>query len=368
MPKLRTTLTFWITLFFLLCIGLQYFPVIPAINGFFLVTAGIIWVGYLPHLIALAFVIDILIRKKFPKFLLILPLLPYAAYYVFFALDTRYLKNIEQELQSQNPAAIIQYDPSLHDLIVPDGLSALAQRYKIPVIYEGNINVSERYLSSRIITGDFCKNIRGLHPSINSFGVSWNDGKNLASFIRFHNICVLRMPDTPKKQRLIVQKKNLFDKFKKPEPNLKKTEYGFYLEQEQIGTFTTARYETMPRFPKLVIGCVPLPKQQCIVQLRYENKNLNVFPSGCDIDKYGEAPITQMLKIEKYTEADLKNFQNDPAFEKLLKELITQKQEADTVLKEWQSKHGDPYEEIFKGTPQSDLKPLPKTESSDIEK
>lgn len=339
MPKLRTTLTFWIALLFLLLVGLQIFP----LTGVFLMMVGApIWVGFFPHLIALALVTDILIRKKFPKFLLILPLLPYAAYYIFFALDARYIKIIEQELQSQNPVEIITYTPDQHNLIVPNHYNHLIDRYKIPVIYEENINHPEKYYSYRILTGDLCVQSRGIKEHGHTTGtISWKMEKPFA-YKNFTNLCKLKMPEAPQKQHLIIIKTNRnTGENKKPSPRTVTAEYDFYLGQKHLGSFITANYTAMPRFPIFVIGCALISSRaawKCVYQLRYNKKVLNTFPKNTDLEKYNKNPVAQMLKIEKYTEDDLTNFQNDPENERLLKELIAKKpapQPCDDPDNEW---------------------------------
>ncbi|MBL1147646.1 MAG: hypothetical protein HND56_12380 [Pseudomonadota bacterium] len=326
MPKLRTTFTFWTTLIFLLFVGLQYFP----LTGVFLMMVGApIWTGFFPHLIALAIITDILIRQKFPRFLLVIPLFPYAVYYVFFAVDGLHIKEIERELQSQNPVKIITYNPDKYALIFPQYHARdFVQHYKVPVSYEANSNRPEGYTAYRIITGDLCVQSRGIkeHSHVTST-VSWKE-KALFAYKNFTNLCKLEIPESPTKQHLTIRIEGISKESNKSPQKLQKIEYSFYLDEKPIGIFTAAQYVARPRFPKFIIGCALIsnpPAWKCVYQLRYKRKVLNTFPKNTDLEKYGTNPIAQMLKIEKYTESDLESFKNYPETEKYLKELIAKK-------------------------------------------
>lgn len=137
-----TSLTTWLLLIFAVLIILQVIP----FTGIFLMFVGApIWVGYMPHLIALALFFDLLIKKA-PKSLLLIPLLPYFSYYAYYAIEKVEISRIEQNISSQNPSEIFPYDPSVHSLITESNMTAY---YKIPVSYNRNHNFPEGYLSHR---------------------------------------------------------------------------------------------------------------------------------------------------------------------------------------------------------------------------
>ncbi len=105
MKFLFAPLTFWALLVFGILIGLQWFP----ITGIFLMMlAAPIWVGYMPHVVALALFFDLLIKKA-PKILLLVPALPYLVFYGYLFTEVMKIKNLAAWLQRkyQPPAETI---------------------------------------------------------------------------------------------------------------------------------------------------------------------------------------------------------------------------------------------------------------------
>lgn len=329
MRFLRTSLTFWALLVFGILVGLQWFPVTGVILMMF---AAPIWVGYMPHVIVLALFCDLL-AKKAPKIFLVVPILPYIIYYGYFFAEGVTIKNLEAGLKEQNPSEIIAYDPELHSLIAD---SPMVEYYEIPVSYSHNDNVPEGFLSHRLVTQSLCKKAKGIKEFTNAFGVSWISYGKKFHYKSFPNVCLFQTPEKPGKALLKVGRFEDNDKRQK----LQKTTYKFYLDNKFLGEYTVAYYVSLPIFPQFFIGCSLIssaPEWKCFSQIMRKKRVLDTFPSddgGNNRQDYWI--VARLLGIRKYTEEDLKNFQDSSETKRVLGDLIKQKDnETSEDIDEW---------------------------------
>lgn len=327
----RSSLTFWVIVAFCLICALQIFPW----TGIFLMFFGApIWTGYILHLIAVAMVIDV-VYKKLSKAVLFIPLVCYGAYYSMFLSETFFIKDIESNLQRENPSEIIAYNPEEHSLIANPHM---IKEYKLPVVYSVNRNSPEGYLSNRLATKELCKAAKGVHDSAHTFGVSWyRFGENFYSKA-FPNVCDFRMPDRPDKKLLRVSPKESDE----DGGHLKKTTYSFFLEQEFLGEYVGASYEKMPLFPKFFIGCGLIsstPAWKCYFQLIRKRIVLETFPALSVGAEAGDSHIARLLSIQKYTAKDLLSFTDYPETREKFFKLMRGKDELD----EWGLRKDNPY-------------------------
>lgn len=319
--SIRSTLTFWTTIFFVAICILQ---VIPWTGIFLMIFGAALWTGYILHLIAIALIIDIF-NKRIPKIFLCLPLLAYGIYYLTFLSEVRNIKAIEFTLQQENPSEIIPYNPAEHSLVID---KSLTKHYKVPVDYTPNHGFPEGYLSNNLATRELCNIAKGSRDSLYAFGVIWlKFGKN-PYHKNFSNVCEFRMPDTPDKEILKVTRSEEKDE----NDNLHKSTYSFYLDQEPLGKYISASYTKMPAFPKFLIGCglnSRVPAWECFFQLRRDRIKMSTFPEGADQNDLDMSPIARLLKIERYTETDLSSFVDYPETREKLLRLAAGKDDVD---------------------------------------
>ncbi len=298
-------LTTWCCVAFALMVLLQWLPITGVILMMF---AAPYWVGFMPHIIAGAFLIDIL-TKKTSKVFLIIPFIPYAIYYVCFFLELNHIQKIESDLKAQNAIEILKYNPEIHSLIMSGNMT---DHYKIPVSYSPNPNFPEAHFSHRLATQDLAQRARNTRDWIQIHSVRWYGfSANRFSSKKFNHISRLSMPEKPTKKILEIKKQEVDGKNKK----LKNIKYSFILEDKVIGTAYSATYSALPIFPKFIIGCALIssaPEWKCLTDIRYQKKELDVFPNENNTKKYGNSIVAHMLKIEKYTEDELSNFKDDP--------------------------------------------------------
>lgn len=335
-PSIRSTLTFRLVIIFVVVCALQ---VIPWTGIFLMVLGAPIWTGFILHLIALALVLDA-VRKRVPKTLLLIPLLLYGAYYLMFLNEEQSIKNIETAFQQTNPSEIIAYNPAEHSLVAE---ASLIQKYKLPVIYSPNSNFPGGYLSNRLATKELCKAAKDeSNFTYASTPVWYRSGKNIYDRKYLPNVCDFRMPDRPDKTILKVLRSDV----DAVDNHLLKTTYSFSLGQDFLGEYVSAYYKKMPIFPNFFIGCGLIsstPAWKCYFQLARERVTLDTFPKSSGQDEQDISPIMRLLKIEKYTEHELRSFTDYPETREKLLKLAEGKDDLD----EWGLRKGNPYKPII---------------------
>lgn len=321
--SIRSTLTFWTIIFFVAICALQ---VIPWTGIFLMVFGAPIWTGYILHLIAVALLVDIF-YKRVPKLFLLIPLSIYGIYYLTFLSEFINIKSVESVLQQENPSEIISYNPVVHSLVADE---SLIKNYKIPVVYSLNHNFPEGFLSNRLATKELCNVAKNSRDSLYAFGVSWHKFGKSPYHKSFPNVCEFKMPDKPDKKILKVTRSEEKDK----NDNLHKSTYSFYLDQEPLGKYISATYAKMPAFPIFFIGCglnSRAPAWECFFQLRRERITMSAFPQGADQDDLAISPVARLLKIERYTEIELRSFVDYPE----TKEQLLRLAEGKDAVDEW---------------------------------
>lgn len=299
-------LTTWCSLFFVLLVILQWFTPIGLL---FIMLGAPIWVGFLPHIIASAVVIDVF-AKKLPRWLVILPAAPYVIYYVFFILEFGDIKKIENDLKAQNSTEILRYDATIHSLVLS---SRISRFYNAPVSYSLNSNYPEGYIARRLVTRDLAHKVKESRESIQVHNVTWYSfgSKRLLSK-KMPNVAWINIPEEPTKEILAVTSQEIDSQNEK----LKRVEYSFVLNGNNIGTAYSATYAKLPVFPRLTIGCVLNNSGKfawkCLIDFVYQKRKLRVLPNESDSEKYGTWIVSHMLQIEKFTDDDLMSFENDP--------------------------------------------------------
>lgn len=328
MRFLFSLISFWTALIFVVLLGLQWFPLTGVFLMFF---AAPIWVGYIPHLIAFVSVFD-LVNNNAPRYMLIVPAIPYFIYYVFFFFDQRTIHNMETELRDKNPSEIISYNPTKHSLVIDSNMTG---RYVIPVSYRHNDNYPEEYLSHRLITLRLCNEVKGVKEFSRTYGVFRSSDKKHKSRIRYSNLCYFSMPEKPSQKLLKVEKIRQDSK----KDNFKKNIFHFYLDDEFLGQYINASYMALPSFPKLITGCFLISspaKWHCMFEFQRGEKILNTFPLNNQINSYNDWFVARLLKIKKYSDYELQNFQDFPKNTEVLSALIeSNKNETSDDFDEW---------------------------------
>ena len=343
-PALRSTFTFKIILVSLILMALGMIPYPYPLNIFAFILYFplniIISIGCFPHLILLCMAADIL-NKKASKILLLIPLLPYALYYVFFVHEAFHIRGIERNMKEKKPSEVITYNPQIHSLVIDHAINA---RYKVPVRFVRNPGFPDGYESSRLASRKLYAR-RGLsnryevmaHMSWSLFFPQIPKGAE-----EFKNIGNFYSSEKPDKSLLEVQ----ISRKRQPDPLLDEMIYKFSLNQKIVGEYTNGSYQKLANFPMLYAGCLlERGDSKCIFQLSRKKIFLNPPPKLNDNENLAleRVPnidenenliletVAYLLKIEKYTEDDIRNFVDYPETVEKINALIAKQQEANDV-------------------------------------
>ncbi|MCB1681826.1 MAG: hypothetical protein H6858_05840 [Rhodospirillales bacterium] len=307
----------------MLLIVLQWFPYTGV---FLMITGAPIWTGHIPHIIALTFVCEVLLRKA-PKVLLAIPLLPYLFYYFLFGVQAVYIYGLENELQAQNPSKLLEFVSGDYSLVAN---GEYVKYLKIPVVYAVNSNFPEGYLAYRLSTKVLCDRARSLKDKVTDifgeywiFPVSWHEFRSNKVSSKSFGMCELRIREAPQKPILKIVREEL----KTENPYLNQRQYTFFINEKSIGRFVTATYEAIPLFPRFFIGCglksSDTPAWLCDATLRRVRQTLRTYPKATSANNNSDNYfISLLLGIDYYSEDDLQNFKDYPETIKIVDDLV----------------------------------------------
>ena len=336
MKLVYKTLTFWVLVIFLVLMIAQLVP----ITGVILMMFGApFWVGFMPHLVMLALIFDILVRKK-PKLFLIIPILPYLAYYTLFVFELVDKKMLADELQSNNPSVIVSFDAEKHNLVFYEGF---VNHYKVPVIYVQNSSFPQGFLSYRLVRKETCNQVEDNKENIRTMPVRWTQVLPYRS-VRFDKLCVVRMPERPSKNVINVAQIGGYERDEK----INRTAYKFYLDDDYLGEALSISYASLPMFPKFFIGCAlnsSAPAWNCAARIiREKHKTLEPHRGG----NFSKSIVASVLNIDKYTKEELDSFESYLENDMVFKELIDRKQnEKPEDFDKWGLRINGPYQPIL---------------------
>jgi hypothetical protein len=276
--------------------------------------------GYFLHVFAMGLVYDILLRRL-PKILLVIPAIPYLIYYGFFLGEHATVRAIEKDIQSQNPAQILQFDPEQHHLVYKT--SEEHAIYKTPVTYRYHEKYG--YTGYRIASRNLCDQAKELGIKTNSIYTQTANSHRRGML--YFNICKLRMKETPRTNKISITQNS------KTEGKLSITEYKFFENGKPIGTFNAANYDKMPLIPTFTAMCniwfyTSGNTNLCKVEMMRSQRELNTFNSQTDHKKYRNNVIASMLNIDLYTRSDLVRFTDYPETVAMVNEISSAKGEA----------------------------------------
>lgn len=330
--------TFWVLLFSGLFMFVQWIPYTGVI---LMMMQAHVFAGLIPHFVAIALFLDLLIKRA-PKALLIIPILPYCVYFYYYSAEQETIKSIEASIRSENPSHIISYNFDEYALIS----SHMVTVYKIPVTYGINNNFPEGYMSHRLATQELCQKAVDNKEWKRAWPVNWYRYGRNGFTKRFTNLCRFEMPETTNKPLLRVIEKE--DKTKGEK--LKKTVYSFSLDDKPLGEYTAATYAALPAFPTFFIGCwlnSGAPSWDCFFRIARKKRVLDVFPTDSSFDAKDSSVVARLLGIEKYSEEELRNFTDYPETKEILSTIAEKKaNETPADFDEWGLRKDGPYQPV----------------------
>jgi hypothetical protein len=296
-PRITKLVSFWAFVALAALLALQAFPV----TGIFLMMFGAALLsGALVHIFLLSLFFEAVGRV--PRFLMILPVAAYGAYYAVYFHQGAEIAGKSAELKASNPSMIMDFNPSSHSLVTAEA-NTLVQRYAIPVAYEANSNFQpEGHLSFRLIRRDQCNIRRDSQSRIQTFGMHFGG--------RFQqNVCVLRFPEAPTSNIVRVERRG-DDEVWKRKWGISQQVTEISVDGKALGTYRSASVWRLPALPLGYIGCALIsstPAWKCGADFKREHVVIDVVPAGIDRQSYDSA-VSIMLGLKKYTESDLAGF------------------------------------------------------------
>lgn len=345
---LTKTLFFWSLSGCLLFLFLQMFPITGIFLVFLMAILGPSIFIVIPQLPIFALLADVA-AKRASKLLLIFPLIVYGSYYYSFIQNELTISDTERYLASQNPTQVLEFNSEETSLIIPYAESYV-QRYKIPVAYESNSNMTTNYTSYRIVPQKYCAELRDSkffeENPYSSFSmctpVRYKVGAERAD-LDIESLSIFRHTDKPEHKILKItdtgpeystNKTGLSKRFAginfelsgflPPPPSI--GTYTFFLDGVEIAKYKYAIYSKLGPLPLFLFGCALSDSPSawvCLFQpVTYTYYINTVNPKNKALDSIGE-----LLGLKPYTEGDLLNLQEYPenkaAMENLTQEWLT---------------------------------------------
>jgi hypothetical protein len=311
MPHVSKLVSFWSFLLFAGLLALQAFPY----TGIFLMMLGAASLsGVLIHVFLISLFIEAGLRRV-PRFLIVIPIAAYGGYYVFYAQQMLEIAQKSAELRASNPGKVLDFDARAHSLVTTDA-NRLTQYYAIPVAYEANANFQpEGHLSYRLIRRDQCNIRKDSQHRIQTFGMHLGH-----SFQQ--GVCVLRFPEAPT-AKAVTAVRSGDDEIWRRKWGISEQVTELRLDGAVIGRYRSASVWRLPALPMGVVGCALIsstPAWKCGADFLRTHTVIEAVPFGVDRVHY-DTPLSVMLALKKYTEADLANFRgyalNGPALARI---------------------------------------------------
>lgn len=280
-------------------IALQYFP----IPGVFLMMFGAAAiVGLLINVSLIALFVEAA-TGRVPKVLVAVPLLAYGAYYAAWWSEARQIEAVAARLRANNPGKIFDFDPRRHSLVLEEAQS-FVETHDIPVAYDRKFARSpEGYSAYRLITRSQCSGIaRDTQNRVLTFGVRANGS--------WQDLCLLRNPERPPQLLVTALPRGDLEIWKHL-PGIREQTTDLALDGKPLGSFTTAAVWRLSLLPLPIIGCAlnsGAPSWDCFAGFRRRLELIDGLPASVDKVRFDD-PVSVMLGVPKYTDAELKDFQ-----------------------------------------------------------
>jgi hypothetical protein len=301
--KFLKLFTFWS---FAILVALQVLEASPEaarlLNG-----AGAPYVsGWLFHFGLVAMFFEGLIGRC-SRLLIAFPTIFYPCYYLAYWQQSVHIAEESKLLKSTNPRKILELD-SKQFSVVMDGADTFVAAHAIPVAYTFEPSYRpDQYVSYRLMP-DAQVNpfIRAAGKDIQTLGVYWNDAK-------MPNLREIRMPQKPATRFVTITFTD--------DPGIGWNDWNIgvettevALDRERIGLFKSAYVQRLPKFPFLTIGCVYSGRPaepNCQASFVFERQTIDSIPDSIDQTRFDD-PVSIMLGIPSYTEAELRDFRGYP--------------------------------------------------------
>jgi hypothetical protein len=158
MRRLTGLFSFWALVAFVGLWLLQRWP-IPGV--ILMVVGGALWCGLAVHAFLIGLGVEAALGRV-PRFLLVVPLVAYSAYYVMYLREAREIDARVRQIKASNPSLVLAFDPQRYSLVLPRAHAQLvAGHYDVLVTYDAQPNFRpEGFVSHHLLDHAQCAEAR----------------------------------------------------------------------------------------------------------------------------------------------------------------------------------------------------------------
>jgi hypothetical protein len=328
MPRFKSLFSFWALIAFAALGLLQLFPY----TGIFLMMlGGALWCGIAVHAFLIGLGAEAALGRV-PRFLLVVPLAAYAAYYVMYLQQPIEIHAKTQQLRAANPSLVMPFDSARYSLVLPKLHAQLvAGHYEVPATYDAEPNFRpEEFVSHRLLNRQQCADAAAVQARLRAqrsrtaFGlvmpVRVEDGALIPTYIK--DVCLLNFPEKPPLQQIVVTRREDGAVWRRPRGILEQST-DFSLDGKVFATYRTASVWRLPPLPVLFIGCglnSGAPSWDCFADFNRALEVINTTPENVDGARY-DLPESIVLGLRKYVPNDYVEFKGDSRWQAFIEQI-----------------------------------------------
>jgi len=245
-----------------------------------------------------------------PRWLIFIPIVFFAHYYLLFFNQTKEIKTLEAEFQQTNPTLLYDFNSDLEHLVTKNA-SRIVTNYRIPVVFSKTSK--NKLFSHRMISKQSCASIpKDSEARIQTSNVNYREaplpGRKFGRLKIRKGLCLLRIPEAPSKTILEVKTKE--QKVWKHKPSIEIGKYTLLKNGIELGHYRTASVWRYGIFPLPRIGCFlnsSRPKWECFYDYKKSLYKLKTNPSSLG-QELKINPVALMLGLQNYNEKDYSEF------------------------------------------------------------
>jgi len=328
MRRLTSLFSFWALMVF---VALGLLQLSPLTGVILMVVGAALWCGLAVHAFLIGLGVEAALGRV-PRFLLVVPLAAYSAYYVMYLQQAREINAKTQQLKASNPSLVLTFDPARHSLVLPQTHAQLvAGHYDVPVTYDAQPNFRpEGFVSHRLLNRQQCADATATQARLRAQGsraafglvipVPVEDGALMPSHIR--DVCLLNFPEKPPLQQIVVTRRG-DDAVWRRERGILEQFTDFSLDGKVFATYRTASVWRLSPLPLLLIGCTlnsGAPSWDCFANFNHTLEVINTTPENIDSARY-DLPESIVLGLRKYLPHDYVKFKGDNRWQAFIEQI-----------------------------------------------
>lgn len=354
--RLIGSVTFWAIALNLAVVVLQLIPLLGIILTAILAATTIAFM--IPHLVTVGIILDVAAKRmRWP--MLLIPVFVYGAYYMAYFNQQAQVENYAAKMRERNPAAVMRYDPAVHDIVFdnkPGEARELVRGFKIPAAYSRQYNTPQVY---RSMSSGLCKEMQaaGVYkPPLSGDNQPRCDFNSHYSrkgpTVTADTARTFEWFEKPLKKEIgiAIEEPRSSSRTDKPalELDVKEEKYIFSFGGKEIARFITAHYYRLPALPAWAYICVVWEQTNCGGEFYSSKQEIDTFPEKYDRAGYGGNVVAALLGLAPYADKQMSDFVAFPGTEAIGRALIDKKKnEKPEDFDQWGARKDDPRQPVI---------------------